>query len=358
LAYDTLGVVESVFVTAATRKSPAQPLGVIAALASGFETVNARLELILLPLILDLFLWFGPHLSVQSVAERSFQATLQLLKATPGADSAMLQNFQTMRDMLMPVVEQFNLFSMLSTAPFGLPSLLSERGATTAPMGAPLVWMVDNILEYVLLWGAFVLIGLFMGALYFGGIAQQVRETRLDLRRLFGVVWGDWARLTTLAIILVLSILIVWTPFQIMAALVSLASQLVGSIVSLIGTTLVLWILLYTVFAVHGIVLQRRGLFGALLDSLRLVQRNLSATAMLYIIIILLNLGLSQLWNIPADESWFLLIGVVGHALVATALVTATFVYYQDRYRHWLELRQTQQARASTGPNSANRNAS
>jgi hypothetical protein len=252
----------------------------------------------------------------------------------------------------------FNLFAWLSTAPLGLPSLLAGRGSALTPAGVPIVWMIDHVLEYALLWGAFVLTGLFLGALYFGGIAQQVRESRLDLRRLLRQVWGDWARLTALAVLLSLAILAVWMPFQILAALFTLVNVLIGGIVSVIGTTLVLWILFFTVFAVHGIVLQRRGLFGAVLDSLRLVQRNLPATATLYVVIVLLSLGLGELWNIPKDDSWFLLLGVVGHALVSTALVVATFVYYQDRYRHWLELRQTQQARASAGPGSANRNAS
>jgi hypothetical protein len=67
----------------------------------------------------------------------------------------------------------------------------------------------------------------------------------------------------------------------------------------------------------------------------------------LYITVVVLNFGLGIVWNIPADDSWLLLLGLVGHALVSTALVAATFVFYQDRYRWWLEMRQALQAQAA-----------
>jgi hypothetical protein len=37
---------------------------------------------------------------------------------------------------------------------------------------------------------------------------------------------------------------------------------------------------------------------------------------------------------------------VAGHALISTALIAATFVFYQDRYRWWMEVRRGLAARA------------
>jgi hypothetical protein len=45
-------------------------------------------------------------------------------------------------------------------------------------------------------------------------------------------------------------------------------------------------------------------------------------------------------WNLPAPDSWVTLAGIGGHAFVSTGLVTATFVFYKDRYRWWVEMRQ------------------
>ena len=70
--------------TVQTREAPAPPLGVIESLARGFETVSRRLGLILLPLALDLFLWTGPRLSINSLVQQGVTA----LKDTPGIDPA------------------------------------------------------------------------------------------------------------------------------------------------------------------------------------------------------------------------------------------------------------------------------
>jgi hypothetical protein len=328
---------------APARKLPAPPLGVIAALTSGFEVVTARLDLILLPLALDLFLWLGPHLSVRPVIEQ----LLPLLAPVPGADAATVAQLKAWRDTLQASAGAFNFFAALSTAPLGLPSLMAGRNATALPGGSPLVWLVRGIPEYMLLFGMFVLGGLFLGALYFGSIAQQVRDARLNLARLLRQVWGDWARLTAMLVMALAAAAALGIPVLVMAVLARLASPILGELIAIAGWTVGLWILFYAGFTLHGVILQRRGLFGALFDSLRLVQISLPHTAGLYITVVVLHFGLGIVWNIPADDSWLLLLGLVGHALVSTALVAATFVFYQDRYRWWLEMRQALQAQAA-----------
>jgi hypothetical protein len=101
--------------------------------------------------------------------------------------------------------------------------------------------------------------------------------------------------------------------------------------------------------------MHRRGLFSALGDSARLVQINLPPAAGLFILIVLINLGLALVWNIPSDGSWLLLLGLAGHALISTALVAATFVFYQDRLRWLVEMRQSLQARAEAERRGLNR---
>jgi hypothetical protein len=36
------------------------------------------------------------------------------------------------------------------------------------------------------------------------------------------------------------------------------------------------------------------------------------------------------LWNTPSDNSWWMLVGIAGHAFVSTALLAASFIYYRD----------------------------
>jgi hypothetical protein len=164
--------------------------------------------------------------------------------------------------------------------------------------------------------------------------------------RLAQQVWGDWARLTAFGAVGLAIVLLLGTPVLVVTGVLSLFSPLVGLVVWVLGSTVILWALFYTAFTLHSMLLHRRGLFGALWDSLRLVQFNLPHAAGLFVAVVLLNVGLGFLWNLPKDNSWYLLLGVAVHALISTALVSATFVFYQDRFRWWTEIRRTLQARA------------
>lgn len=333
---------------------PAPPLGIIASITSGFETVNARLELVLLPLGLDLFLWLGPHLSIRPMVDQF----LSLMRTLLAQDPLSLKNFETVREWLATFGSEFNLFSVISQPlglPLGLPSLMAGRSPIAIPGGAPVTWLIDSPLEFLLLFGTFGLVGLFLSALYFGGLAQHVREAKLDLRQLVQHVWRDWARLTALAVLGLITLLFLSLPMIVLSAIAALLSPIAVSIVSVLSWMTVVWIILYTGFTPHGIILQRRSLFGALWDSLRLVQWSLPSTAGLYIVLILISAGLSAVWNIPQANSWYLLIGLIGHALVSTALVASTFIYYRDRYRWWMEMRQALLARAEAERGEANR---
>jgi hypothetical protein len=326
-------------------KTPAPPQGVIASLVTGFEAINARLELILLPLALDLFLWLGPHLSIGPLVPQ-IEAAMNGLVAAAGNDPNTQHNFAVLKSALEGYGATFNVFSFLSTSPLGLPSLLAGRGPVLTPLGNPVVWTVNSVPLYLLLWGSFVLLGLLLGALYFGGIAQQVRDKRVRWGALLKQVWGDWARLTALAVLAVICLMILGLPVLLLTGILSLVSPILGGLVWVAGLMVILWAVFYAAFALHGMLLQRRGLLMALWDSARLVQINLPYAAGLFVVVVVINLGLAYVWNIPGDDSWLLVLGLAGHALISTALVTATFVFYQDRYRWWVEMRRTLTARA------------
>jgi hypothetical protein len=59
-------------------------------------------------------------------------------------------------------------------------------------------------------------------------------------------------------------------------------------------------------------------------------------TFLLFLMILILSEGLDLLWRLPAESSWLAVVGVVGHAFVATSLLAASFVYYRDASR-WVE---------------------
>jgi len=312
----------------------------VASLTAGFETVNAQLGLILLPLALDLLLWLGPHVSAQP--RQLLEDTLRWLGGSLSpADAEIFQALvDSLQQSLASQTEPINLLAALSTTPLGVPALLAAQRPNVTPWGAAPTWLVESYLAYLVLFGALTLIGLLLGALYFGGVAQQVRDARIDLGLLLRQVWGDWARITALALLAVLATFLVGAPTTVMALTLGAFSPLLRDLVGLLGATLVLWVMLFGAFALPGIVLQRRGLLGAVWDSVRLAQASLPQTTGLFVAVTLVNLGLGFVWSLPRADSWWLLIGLAGHALVSTALIAATFVFYKDRYRWWVEMQQ------------------
>ena len=64
------------------------------------------------------------------------------------------------------------------------------------------------------------------------------------------------------------------------------------------------------------------------------------ASAGLLTLGLLISWGMGYLCAIPRLDSWFLIIGVAGHAFIATGLVAASFVFYQDRYRWTNEMQE------------------
>jgi hypothetical protein len=52
--------------------------------------------------------------------------------------------------------------------------------------------------------------------------------------------------------------------------------------------------------------------------------------------VFLLHQGLNELWKVPSQNSWLMLVGLAGHAFITTALLSASFVYYREM-NDWLQ---------------------
>jgi hypothetical protein len=337
-------------VTVASRAEPKPPVGVIESLSTGFEITASHIGLILFPLVLDLFLWFGPHLSIFPLTER----LIKFISDQPAPDEANAQLLQMMIERLKVEAEQ-NFFNRLSTVPLGIPVLMGNEALGANPIGYPLVWPISSVLGLLTLVLGLSIVGLLLGTIYFvligAAFADGERPTWGEISRRMLV---NWARLTTLSLIvfvfslgvgvllfLFIAILLVtlavitqFAPFSLNVGLIVVA------ISEVIAASLVLWLILLLAFSVHGMVLKNRGVLGSMWDSVRLVQWNLLPAMSLFTLIYLINAGLSYLFNLPASDSWLRLAGIGGHAFVATGLVAATFVFYKDRYRWWTEMRQ------------------
>lgn len=96
------------------------PPGVISSIKAGFDTIATHITAILLPLLLNLFLWLGPRLRMDALFDLVKGDAIQIWK-TGGVPADDIQRVLTWYNANIP---NFNLFWLLRTLPIGISSLL------------------------------------------------------------------------------------------------------------------------------------------------------------------------------------------------------------------------------------------
>lgn len=309
------------------REAPSRPIGVLKALAIGFDRVAAKPVLIIPPLLLDLFLWLGPHLTIPSI----FQPLISVFSVPAGAELEQVRYIQALQQWLTELGEGWNLFAALSSFPVKLPSLMAGRIFLSTPLGKVLGVSIDNPVAILVSWAGLILIGLGFGALFHRWIAQQVApEAQLSSG------WRAWGRILLFAVLVLIGLfLISWVTLFITSVLSALIG-VVGLGLVIIGFSILFWAIVYLWFTPHGIIRYRFGVVQAMVESIYLVRWNLFST----ISFLLTSFGITylstQVWLLPSENSWFSILAMVGHAFVGATLLAASYAFYQGRHA-WLE---------------------
>jgi hypothetical protein len=298
---------------------------VIQALLSGFNTIASKPYLILLPVILDLFLWLGPAWRVVD-AFRPFIQGLSNIPNMIGSDYAeMVQSYQ---DLLQEVLNNFNLATSLRTLPIGVPSLMVGELPFINPMGHPFIIDLKTNLQVVALWLLFLLFGFFLGNFYFQNISRQVmpsneKETIKDSFRIF-------LQIILMPILLLFILLILSIPVLFLVTVVTLINPVFGEFVIFVVGVIILWVLMPLIFTPHSIYLYKQNLIAAMMTSISVVRVSMGRTAWFVLASFVLIRGLDILWRSPAVDSWFLLIGILGHAFIVSSVIASSFHYFLD----------------------------
>lgn len=318
------------------------PPGLVACLARGFDSVANHVAIILPPVLLDLFLWLGPRLRIQQF----MQPFINLIPNLPFSTLPAPTDLATYQQSLMDFASHFNLFSVLRTFPVGIPSLMgwSISGINANPLLPSVNLDAGSFLSmtgWILL---LTLFGVLVGCLYFYWVCavaiKQEKEPRLKgaITQTY-LVFFMWSGL----------ILIVGLPMTIFLSLVLqiIPAFLVGIAIFVVFAVLV-WLALPFFFSPHGIYTLKMNALNAFLNSLRIVRYTLPNTGLFLLVFLLINQGLNLLWNTPSQNSWWMLVGIGGHAFVSTALLAASFIYYRE-INEWLTniLQQFKERRAN-----------
>lgn len=314
------------------------PIGILASLAAGFDRIAGHPALILPPLVLDLFLWFAPQLRATSL----IKALADSIAVPSGIDPALVEQIQAVQQGFADLAAKFNILSALSAMPAGVPSLMAARMPAANPLGLPLAAETGSLMTAAVAWALFTLIGLGMGALYQVVVARQVAP-KGEIAPL-GEAWGRFIALSAGMYGGLLGLMIV---AAVIVSVATLLLPLLGAVLMFIIFSFGFWLAIYLAFTPHGIIRYRFGLWKAMRESMRVVRWNMPYSVAFLALVMLVTYASGWVWAMPAEDSWFGVLAVVGHAFVTAMLITASYAFYQGRHEWMVALRRAYLAKAA-----------
>lgn len=328
-------VVESYFVKLSDNQVEPKPISILSALLTGFDRIAAKPLLILPPVLLDLFLWFGPHLTLPSL----LHAAAAGLIIPAGADPGMTEQLALFRETMNLLSERYNLLTAFSTLPggmpfnflfalltsvsVGIPSLVAGRMPVLTPLGPASQLEVLDPMFVLLIWFTLALAGIGAGVIFHRLVAKQT-----DPKAEFDHLWRDWMKLVFLAIGGYLLTVVVLTVGMLVAGINGL-TYIALPILFVAGV--------YIAFTPHGIIRYRLGIWSAIKQSIRVVRFNFfGSTGYLLTAFLIMWVSTYKVWSLAQEDSWIFALAIMGHAFIATVLIAGSYVFFQGR-RDWLE---------------------
>ena len=309
-------------------------LGIIDSLSAGYRLLSRRLELLLIPILLDLFLWMAPRLSIAPLFERvaRFYTDTATLAELPSEMGLMAQQ---VAELLSEIGHSSNLLSLLvrlSGSLLHLPSLLSVVSVPT--MGR--TYEMVNISTIFVLGGGLTLLGLMIGTLYLLLLARQLPIGTANKTW----QWGELPKLTILyslrvlvfVLLLGLLTLALLVPISLGMALVALVAPGAVPFVAVLFSTLVPILWLYLYFVPIGLIVDDLRLPSGIVQSFRLVRDNFWATLGLLLLSMLISAGFSLiLSSLVGYQPFGPVIAILVNAFIGGGLALGLMVFYRSR---------------------------
>jgi hypothetical protein len=307
-------------------------LGVIDSLSAGYRFLGRRLDLLLVPILLDLLFWLGPRLSVGPLFQQ-LAAFYTQASAVEGMPTDMVEMSRQMATLLAQSGEDSNLLGVLANSSLlHVPSLL----AGIAPVGDSTVIVVDSPLAALLLLVGFSLLGVLIGVVYMNMLARTLPlgdgPKPLNFGEFFGVALRHWLIVLLYVALLVVALVIGSIPITLTVALFSLINPFIGSLVLMLlsGTLLVLFFYLY--FVTAAVVMDNLPVHRAIAQSFVLVRNNFWATLGFVVLYNVITLGFAFiLTSLAAMTPFGTIAAILLYAYIGSGLAMALLVFYRTR---------------------------
>jgi hypothetical protein len=309
---------------------------IIDTLSSGYGLINRWPLLLAPPILLDLFLWFGPRLSVQA----PLLAAADLLVSQGEASDELVA-------IVRQAAGQSDLFALLAIQ---LPSMMRLLSPATTPLAGsrPLLDLTDPALALgvgLLL----ALAGFLLAMVYLVPIARVVRDGRPGLTGAASPIWRSWLRLLALVLLLAGGLVALAIPLALVTAVLALGGLPLGPVVLFAAQVAAIWLVVYLFFVIDAIVVSEVGPLRAIRYSVAVVRHNFWSALGLILLTLIISLGLPEVFKAIARLAAGVPVAIVANAYINTGLAAASMLFYRERLARWQQ-QQRAAALSRVGP--------
>ena len=296
---------------------------IIEAFKQGFQTVSQRIYLVLFPLLLDLLFLFGPKIKIA----KWFETSINTMPLPPLAENLKAQ-WLLIFEQMKTAAQNYNLLTVLRTKPLGLPSLFSDRIFEDLLIKNNLVVETQTFSQAGLFFALFSLIGIGLTVFFFQSIAHATPIKPEPTVR------SKWAKVFLNFLVIPFAffalLLVLFLPGMFIVSLATVFIPMLGSLLLIGLLMLLISVLIPVVFTPHGIVFNNMTFKSALQQSRHIVRQTRGKSSIFLLLAIGVSFFGNMLWNLPKDGSWMLIVGAVGHALITTIILVASFYFFLD----------------------------
>lgn len=309
-------------------------MSVIDSLSAGYRLLARRLELILIPVLLDLLLWLMPRMSVAPLFDRvaQFYAEAANMSELPDEMAAAMQDAATVFSTVGANLNLFNLLLWGGGSLLHLPSLLYQ--VEPPRMAEP--QELDLLSSACGLGALLIVAGIAIGVLYMTLLARRLPIGAAAK----SWSWGEWPglilrhslQILAFLLLLVLAVLALFVPMSIGGTLVGLVAPGLVTLLAFVFGGMLLVLLFYLYFVPAGLILDDLRLSRAVVQSFRLVRANFWATVGLFLLSELISVGFGIiLGRLVAYQPLGTLTAIVVHAFIGSGLALAFLIFYRTR---------------------------
>ncbi len=316
-----------------TARRQAKPNGVIEALSAGYAAVNRRLWVLLLPIAVDLVLWFGPHVSYSPLVDPTVTRASEMVRQVSTGprraprDPDVASAVDNTGQWLIARTGEVNVLSLVARGPIALPSLGLASG--------------QGDFTFVSDWGAglgllaaILFSGLFVGGCFYGGLADASAGRSANPLRLGRRAPRYVARVLGLLCALIGVGLLLGLPVLLLVAFTWFVARAVATFALVLVGAALLLIALHLFFALDAIFVSDVGPLAAIQRSVGVVRRHLLPSISLVMLTWLILAGMDRVWEVLASNvqpPFGIALSILGNAYIASGLIAASMVFYTER---------------------------